>query len=192
MGCFVTSYLSRLHYGGYLNVLIPFVTSLAILFPISMHNLEKQLDELKGVGFVCLVFLSVQIILLLNDPLHSIPTLKDKIAIEKILNFAKSANGDIYLMGYNFVQKKIGLNSYPHYVLLNDLLISKVKCKEKVALEFESMLKLKKFKGILLDEDLNLEMISRYYRKSNIVFYHRVFNSKQSPLRKEILWVPKD
>ncbi|MFN3307282.1 MAG: ArnT family glycosyltransferase [Candidatus Kapaibacteriota bacterium] len=191
IGCFITSYLSRLHYGGYLNVLIPFVTSMSILFPVSMSSLSKMLGVGKNIGLICLVFVSVQIFSLLNNPTHSIPTLNDKNAVEKIFSFAKNSGGDIYLMGYNYVQKQFGLKSYPHYVLLNDMFISKVQYKDKVIQELESMLKAKKFKGILLDESLNLDLLDKYYQKTNISFYHRVFNSKQSPLRQEVLWVPK-
>lgn len=192
IGCFITSYLSRLHYGGYLNVLIPFVASMSVLFPISMSSLGKMLHAQKDVGLIILVFLSVQIFLLLNNPIHSVPTLKDKDAVERMFNFAKNAGGDVYLMGYNFVQKQFGLNSYPHYVLLNDIFISKAQCRIKVTQEFESMLRAKKFKGILLDENLKLDLLDKYYQKTNISFYLRVFNSKQSPLRKEVLWMPKN
>lgn len=94
-------------------------------------------------------------------------------------------------MGYNFVQRDFGLPSLPHYVLLNDLFISNVPQKQKLIKEFEIALKEKKFKTIILDDDLSLDLIDKYYRKTEKVFYHRVLNSKSSPYRREVVWVPK-
>ncbi|MGB9852044.1 MAG: ArnT family glycosyltransferase [Candidatus Kapaibacteriota bacterium] len=191
IGTMVSSYFSRLHYGGYLNVLIPFVFSISVFFPFALNELGKKEFLSRKVRFVLFVFVFFQFALLMYDPIYPIPKESDKKEIEQVLNFAKSFDGEVYLMGYNFAQSRLGLPSRPHYVLVNDLLISNVPQKQKFLEEFENALKRKKFKAIVLDDDLKLDMLEKYYKKTTIVFYHRVFNSKSSGYRKEVVWIPK-
>lgn len=190
-GCLLSAYVSRLHYGGYLNVIIPFVFPISVCFPVALWHFEKRFVELGKEVNIFNFLLLFQIFLLAYDPIFPIPREKDKLDVEQILKFAIDNGGETYLMGYNFVQNSFGLKSYPHYVLLNDLFISNVPQKNKLVQEFESSLRSKKFKAIILDEDLSLDYLDKYYVKTNTVFYHRVFNSKQSPYRKEVVWVPK-
>lgn len=192
LGSLLTSYSSRLHYGGFLNVLIPFVFSISITFPIALYKLEETLNgKNNSTSWLLLILALFQLTLLFYDPTYIVPSEKDRKDIEQILSYAKSMGGNVYLMGYNFIQKKYGLISYPHYVLLNDLFISKVPEREKILHQFENALKNRKFKAIVLDEDLNLQLLDKYYFKTDIVFYHRVLNSKQSPIRRERVWLPK-
>ncbi|MCX7909426.1 MAG: glycosyltransferase family 39 protein [Ignavibacteria bacterium] len=190
-GTLINAYFSRLHYGGYLNVIIPFASAISICFPIVLYKLltiTKQDELIEKIFYSLILF---QFMLLFYDPIFPIPREKDKKDVEQILTYAQKSSGEVYLMGYNFVQRGFGLKSRPHYVLLNDLFISKVPQKNALIQEFIANLKQKKFSAIILDEDLSLDFLDNYYYKSNIVFYHRVFNSKQSPFRKEIVWLPK-
>lgn len=190
-GTMISSYFLRLHYGGFLNVLIPFVFAISVFFPVALNEIQKKLILNENTRILLYMLVLVQFSLLVFDPVYPIPKENDKRDVEQVLSFAKSIDGEVYLMGYNFVQNYFGLPSHPHYVLLNDLFISNVPQKQKVVQEFESALQDKKFKAIILDEDLKLDYLEKYYTKTDKVFYHRVLNSKSSPIRKEVVLVPK-
>jgi len=192
IGCWASSYFSRLHYGGYLNVLIPFISSISLLFPIALSSFERELKNIEMGRIILHSSLFIQLLLLLYNPIFPVPNEKDRQDVERILSFAKNKGAEVYLMGYNYVQGYYGLKSYPHYVLVNDLLISKVAEKQAFVEEFKNSLKTKKFKYIILDSDLHLDFLANYYVKTDTVFFHRVFNSKNSPIRKEVVWVPKN
>ncbi|MEJ5286291.1 MAG: hypothetical protein CH6_2505 [Candidatus Kapaibacterium sp.] len=191
LGTMLSSYFTRLHYGGFLNVLMPLVFAISVFFPIVSNGLKNSNFPSNSIETVLVVLAFFQLILLIYDPIYPIPKDSDKKDVEQVFEFAKSVGGDVYLMGYNFVQRDFGLPSLPHYVLLNDLFISNVPQKQKLIKEFEIALKEKKFKTIILDDDLSLDLIDKYYRKTEKVFYHRVLNSKSSPYRREVVWVPK-
>lgn len=191
LGSLLTSYSSRLHYGGYLNVLIPFAFSISISLPIALHYFDKSFNSKIFLKVFLLILTFFQLVLLFYDPTYVIPTNKDKMEVENLLAFSKNIGKDVYLTGYNYVQKKYGLNSYPHYVLVNDLIISKVPQRENFLYQFETFLKEKKFNAIVLDEDLHLPFLEKYYNKTDTIFYHRVLNSKESPQRRERVWLPR-
>jgi hypothetical protein len=144
----------------------------------------------KNIQTILLTLVLVQFCLLIYDFRTPIPTQKDKGEIEYLLNNFKETQGDVYLMGYNFVQRYIGKRDFPHYVLVNDLLIANVKEKESFEREFIDSLKTHKFSAILLDDDLTLKHLDKYYYKTDKFFYHRVFNTK-NVFRKEVVWLPK-
>lgn len=189
IGTLFNSYFLRLHYGGYLNVLIPFVISISIVLPIIVFRFQQMFNS-KNIQTILLTLVLVQFCLLIYDFRTPIPTQKDKAEIEYLLNNFKETPGDVYLMGYNFVQRYIGKRDFPHYVLVNDLLIANVKEKESFEREFIDSLKTHKFSAILLDDDLTLKHLDKYYYKTDKFFYHRVFNTK-NVFRKEVVWLPK-
>lgn len=189
IGTLFNSYFLRLHYGGYLNVLIPFIVSLAIFLPIVAFRLQQMFNS-KNFETILLTLVLVQFSLLIYDFRTPIPTEKDRADIEYLLDNFKRVEGDVYLMGYNFVQRYIGKRDFPHYVLVNDLLITDVKEKKDFEMELINSLKTHRFSAILLDEDLVLKYLEEYYYKTNRVFYHRVFNTK-NVFRKEVVWLPK-
>ncbi|MCX7879284.1 MAG: hypothetical protein N2517_01325 [Ignavibacteria bacterium] len=189
-GTLINSYLLRLHYGGFLNVLIPFVTALSIVFPIAYSNIQEHFKS-KEFNFFLKLLVFSQFLLLVYDPFVPIPREEDKKNIQNILHFVKNFDGDVYLLCHNFIQRSVGKTSYPHYVLVNDILISNSSIKEKFREEFVGALRGHKFKALLLDKDLKLDELAKYYYPSEKKFYHRVFNSRNSPIREEILWLPK-
>lgn len=189
-GTVFSSYLLRLHYGGYLNVLIPLVISVSIVFPIISFKFQQNLNNKSG-DLLFGTLLLLQFALLIYDFRTPIPTEKDRKDIEYLLSSFSKVDGEVYLMGYNYIQRYIGKKSFPHYVLVNDLLTSNSKEKENFKDELINALKSKKFSAIVLDNDLSLDYLDEYYYKSEKFFFHRVFNTKENSVRKEVVWLPK-
>ncbi len=190
LGTVFCSYLLRLHYGGYLNVLIPMVIAISLVFPIISFKFQQSLNSKSG-NLLIGSLLLLQFVLLIYDFRTPIPTERDRRDIEYLLSSFSNVDGEVYFMGYNYVQRYIGKKSYPHYVLINDLLITNLKEKENFKSEFINALKTKKFSAIILDNGLSLDYLDEYYYKSESFFNHRVFNTKENSIRKEVVWLPK-
>lgn len=189
-GSLVNSFVLRLHYGGYYNVFIPMVISIAIILPLALFNLQQN-NPAKLVNRIIYLGLIIQLTVLIFKPDRAIPKSNDLKTGWEFINILKNFDGEVFIPGHCFISRYAGKKSYTHYVLLNDLFISNLQEKNELFREWEKALKEAKFQAIILDKQMNLPLVEEYYEyKSNITneAFFSTPTGRTNPVR---LYLPK-
>jgi len=93
---FMASYLSRLHRGGWDNVLMPVYAGIAIYFGIGMAQLLKALGGKDNFRIVLIIALALQFMSLFYWPQQQIPSTRDRQQGEKLMQLISSFKGEVY------------------------------------------------------------------------------------------------
>lgn len=106
-GCFLASFLGRLHQGGHENALLPLYALLAILMPLALARLTRGEasvlfpSPLRAVVLHGLVL--AQLVIQLNDPSDSIPSTADRRAGDHLVAFLRGIDGEVMVMNQRHV-----------------------------------------------------------------------------------------
>lgn len=125
-GPLVTSWLSRLHGGGYRNVLIPAFAVVSILFGLGLHasrTFFEDLDELRRKLLACLVSLLciLQLFHLRYDIPRQVPTEGDRRAGDALVARLERVDGDVLMMWHGYLPVLAGSESYSLGMSLSDV-----------------------------------------------------------------------
>ena len=174
LGLFITSWLSRLHYGGYSNVLIPAYLLIIMLGTAGLKdivtNFTKENQKSILVTLVSLAFL-FQFTTLIYSPRNQIPTQKDLAAGKQLIYKIKSFRGDVYVPGNVYMERLAGKKVYTHGLLIWDLMQSNTKYSEQIKREFDEALKHHKFDAIIDYTQMNYPLINKYYKFKEPAFF---------------------
>ncbi|NQU45373.1 hypothetical protein HQ520_18995 [bacterium] len=121
------AWMSRLHSGGYNNVLIPAYAVLSLLFGLALHEvLSISKDRPKAEGdFLRLAVFGIclfQFVLLVYNPLEALPTAADRAAGEAFLDELARLEGEVLIFHPAFLPTRVGKNSYGQTMAVNDVL----------------------------------------------------------------------
>jgi len=94
---FLASYLSRLHTGGYDNVLMPVYAAIAIYFGIGLAFSWKAVAGAATVQAVLILAVALQFVALTYSPQQQIPSLLDRQQGERLQQLIASFPGEVYL-----------------------------------------------------------------------------------------------
>ena len=199
MGFLGGAYLSRLHVGGWLNVLIPAYAAIAILFGLGVQILGDYLkNENRSFKKMILLILYIVCILqfpiLMYNPLSQIPTKEDRKAGESLIQIMKNREGDIFAPYHSYLPELAGKKSYMHVHSLFDISHGD---RSQVGQEFienlTGAIKSRKFKAIFLDAPRITQNFDKYYRLEKKLFdkndvFWPVTGMKTRP---EFIFVPR-
>lgn len=93
-GFAITSYASRLHSGGWLNVLVPVVALVSLVFALGLAELATRRAALAA------GLLLAQLVLLLYDPRPLVPTDADEAGAARFLDVVSGYEGDVWVPDY--------------------------------------------------------------------------------------------
>jgi hypothetical protein len=125
-GMLGVAWSSRLHLGGYDNVLLPAYAILALLFALGIHeglqviqrsSLPWRHAAMPGLLALCLL----QYGWLFYDPFEQVPTRADAAAGEELLQRIRQIDGEVYLPFHGFLGTLAGKRSYAHINCLGDI-----------------------------------------------------------------------
>lgn len=206
IGALAGSWISRLHAGGYSNVLIPAYAVLSILFGLGMKAFLDMTNEAFGrqtktkrANALVTLFLFLcagQFIFLSYKPSPLIPTRNDLRAGDELLNLIKGAKGNVFIPCHSYLPALVGKSAFAHSVAIHDILRSgDVKAKAMLLNDMDEALKNHKFDMIILDtvQLFHMKEIFNYYQKMGRVHFHGnaflpVTGVKTVP---EYIYVPK-
>lgn len=104
-GFIASAWLSRLHSGGYVNVLLPAYAALALVAGLapgrSWPRPERGARWLLRPGLTCAV--TVQLALLLYDPASAIPTAADRQANARLASRLARIDGEVLVVGQSYL-----------------------------------------------------------------------------------------
>ena len=207
IGMFAGSYFSRLHYGGFLNVIIPAYTILSILTGLSYKKIKdlieiQQSSEVQNLKYnYFLIFLNLtivaQFLAVVYDPGLQLPSEKDYISGNKFIQAVKTQNGHVLIPGNTHTYYKLaGKKNFAHIELINDLYEHNEQYGQKVMNEFKEHLETHHFSAIFANKLFreHFPFFKNYYEfKGELFNDESSFKTKTGHItRPEWLYVPKN
>lgn len=153
------AWASRLHTGGYANVLIPAYACISILFGLAAHELSESirnssLGRRKVLELCFYILCIVQFASLAYNPIDQIPTTADLKAGIDFVNKVARIQGDVFIPHHPYLSARTGKGNHLHIMALHDVISGD---ESPVMTELDSgvrqMLKEKRFGAIILDSD---------------------------------------
>ena len=179
------AWISRLHSGGYHNVLLPAYAAIAIAFGPAYHQFSAMVrrkcengKSLMGV-FIQLACL-IQFVNLLYNPLHLIPTRTDREFGNSFLYVLRQVDGEVFVPSRGFIPSLAGKATYAHECALHDIMRGAPgSIIEDLQAEIAAAIREQRFAAIILDapwpvehEDVDLTdyytEYSLYYRDGRV------------------------
>jgi 4-amino-4-deoxy-L-arabinose transferase-like glycosyltransferase len=201
-GLFMTSFLTRIHRGGYDNVLMPVYAAVAIGFGIGLNKFIKRylvenndLHErdpfigrwIKFRVYGVLAFCVVQFIMLWYNPAGQIPTGEDKKAGDLLIDVMKKIPGEVYLPYHGYLPILAGKSTYAHAMAIGDIVGSQSdSLREDILRQVRDAIRTRTFRAIILDQPTFTEDIMKNYAYRGPIFhdqnvFYPVTGSKMRP-----------
>jgi hypothetical protein len=157
--------LSRMHSGGYINVLIPAYAALAIGFGLGLGAIMSKFGDehsRDGVSIRSKVLSLVQITVLLgcliqyrmlvSDPREQIPTEDDVRAGETLVQRIREINGEVYIPYHGYLAEMAGKAPIAQGMALEDVFRSQNEAiRDDLKAEIRRAMENKRFAAIILD-----------------------------------------
>jgi 4-amino-4-deoxy-L-arabinose transferase-like glycosyltransferase len=156
-GSILASWLSRLHYGGWLNVLIPIYLILCLMAPIGLSYVFDKIKNSESNVFIKRIFLIgmiFQFIILIYSPFLMIPTKEDVNAGWELVGKLKNTKGDVYIGGNIYYARLAEKKVFTHFLLIMDLMQSSTKFNKSIEQDLLSALQTHKFDMIVTYSDM--------------------------------------
>ena len=127
LGLLGVSLGSRLHFGGYVNVLMPVYAGCAIGFGLGGQHIMGALEGLerekrRRIASWVLVLSVVQFVSLAYKPWDHLPSKKDREAGERLVSLIAGVKGDVFCPGNGYLAVQAGKRSSVHQMAAQDLL----------------------------------------------------------------------
>ncbi len=181
-GMFAGSYFSRLHYGGFLNVIIPAYTILAIVTGLSYNQIminatnDFQSDKLTlnfNIRTIVNLMIIAQFLAVVYDPGLQLPSENDYQAGKSFIEQVKHQKNDVLIPGNTYTYYQLaGKKNYAHIELINDLYEHNDIYGKKVMKDFKNKIANHNF-SIIYANKLFIEHFSffkNYYEEKGLIF----------------------
>lgn len=166
------AWASRLHDGGWFNVLMPGFAALAILFGLGIDAVLRVIDARAGAlrsRLVGIVFLGIalQFIRTAYNPFQEIPSRADRLTGDRIVETLARAPGDVFVPDHPYLAERAGKRGTAHRAALADILrIEDARAKEldsQLSEEFRS----RHFVAALIDNSHSLPMLGDDFERAD-------------------------
>jgi hypothetical protein len=176
LGALISSWLGRLHQGGWQNVLMPTFAMLAILAGLGIDTARRLLERTSGAlsprlnGLICVVLL-FQFACVAYDPRRLVPTAEDKAAGLKFVETLRKHPGEIWLPAHGYLLSLAGKKTHAQEMALNDI----VACDsgipgEVLRKEVQRAIERRQFSAIIPSTDFYKPEIAKSYKKQMDLF----------------------
>lgn len=127
VGMLGTAWSSRLHSGGFHNVLLPAIAWLSLAFGVGLHAAWTAIGELseerrQGVTRFLLAAAIAQFIGHIYDPRYVIPKPRDAAAGQRLVEVLRTIPGDVFIPAHGYLAVMAGKRSFAHQMALDDVL----------------------------------------------------------------------
>lgn len=206
--------LSRMHTGGYNNVLFPAYAIISILFGLGISLIYEFIQatpinkkKLVEIGFY--IACIIQFISLRYDFIAQIPTQEDLLGGKMFINFMKKTKGEILVPSHSYLPTLAGKKSHAHDFAIHDILRGRGQVRDKLFNEIKLAIKEKRFSTIILDSQSWLTWL-RWFQddmEKHYILKERIFNDSVTqsdpdsedwfnpvtgmPTRPDYIYVPK-
>ncbi len=201
-GMLAGAWFSRLHYGGYDNVLIPAYAAMSILFGLgagaALALVQKMHAGMPRRGIaetgICLVCIA-QFLLLRYNPLRQIPSREDLEAGRDLVSAMAQIRGDVLLAQHGYLPALAGKKCFAHQMAIFDIVKAKPSpTAARLVAEIRQAIRQRRFAAIILDGPYVLqEEVDNCYSPERPVFQSRTvfWTVAGMRTRPEVIFVPK-
>jgi hypothetical protein len=173
VGMLGATWLSRMHSGGWNNVLFPAYAAFAIFLGLGLHTLKSWRNSATWQALLKIVCIS-QFALLFYNPFIQIPTKADVEAGKMFIRTMKRIEGEILSPSSGYLLALAGKNTYAQRMALDDVLRGKdEKIKNTLKTEISQAILHKQFGAIILDSQWLwfMDEITQEYEPAGYIFY---------------------
>jgi hypothetical protein len=191
-GLFGASWASRMHVGGYDNVLLPGLLALSIYGAVGWAALEERWGGFRGEGRVgspgggaeapglragLALLALVQFGMLAYDPRAQVPSAADEAAGRELVDRLERIEGPVFIPGHGYLAVMAGHESYAHEMAIRD--VSKgteISSGETAHVQLDLRRQLRDavrtgiFDAVVLDGDSSFGWIREHYPESEPLF----------------------
>lgn len=188
LGMLTYSFFSRMHWGGYDNVLIPAYAVFALSVPAAYYYLKNSGRNLV----LPTILIIAQLLFLIYKPMEYIPVADDLKSGKEIVERIKSIEGEVYIPSHPYLLKMAGKIDHAHSMAVLDVMSLGNIVSEKLAREIDSLVSSKHYSAIITDNHWVINNLEEYYyyggdvSKGNSFF--TVCGLKSRP---EKIWFPR-
>lgn len=121
------AWFSRLHQGGYSNVLMPAYAALALLFGIAAARIPRSATlsprfAPKTMSAILVALCLLQFASLSYNPSWMVPSAKERAASESLISAMKHCEGEVFAPSHGYTPTLAGKQTYAHTVAIWDIL----------------------------------------------------------------------
>lgn len=202
------AFFSRLHSGGYNNVLFPAYAVISILFGLGVNTLFKFVrgapyNRRKLTEIYLYLACLIQFACLIYNPFDFIPAQKDLDAGRKLINTITQMKGDIFIPYHPYLATLAGKGGSAQAMAMSDVLRGDAgHAKENLITEIRQAIRDEKFSTIILDSswiddfsqyDWFRKDLEKYYTKRGEVFDNEglFWPTTGMRTRPEFIYIPK-
>ena len=198
IGMLGASWGSRVHAGGFSNVLMPAYTAIAVLFGLGVHRALDMTRSASGTKRLLhcyvLVACSLQFLVLLYNPAAQIPTKQDAEGGRDLVDFIHRVPGDVFVPYHSRLPALAGKPTYAHAMAINDVLRGDAApARDRLLRELSEAIRARRFDAIILDEPWFMAEIEEYYVRAQAVFPGEAefWTVTGMPTRPQFVYVPR-
>jgi 4-amino-4-deoxy-L-arabinose transferase-like glycosyltransferase len=158
-----SAWLSRLHEGGYINVLIPAFAMIAVLFGLGVHRLAAQ--QPAGRRMLIYGLCIVQFAVLIYSPADHIPTRADRAAGEHLVEAVAEIDGEVWMVHRGYIASLAGKESiYAHRMGIEDVMRGdEGEIRDMLAADIQQAIAEQRFDAIIFDGSRDDFILVDYY-----------------------------
>lgn len=119
---FMASYLSRIHSGGYNNVLMPVYAGIAVYFGIGLALSLKEMGKDENIKTVVVLATALQFVNLFYSPRQQIPSPMDRRQGEKLQQLISSFKGEVYVSDHPWYSGNLNKPSQAQDMAVRDVI----------------------------------------------------------------------
>ena len=153
------AFVSRLHVGGYDNVVMPAHATIALLFGVGIHHALRMIETARPEqrqrmsGYVYAICL-LQFAVLLYNPLSRLPTAADESAGRALVETVARQPGEVLVSHHGFLSAAAGKRTHAHEMAVTDVLRGGESGRVRAAAltaDIDNALRAGRFSAILVD-----------------------------------------
>jgi hypothetical protein len=197
IGTLGTSMFSRVHSGGYLNVLMPAYAGLAILFGLGVAALlsENRVKRRPWLPLVVFGLCLVQLGMLRYDVSRQIPSERDRRAGERVVEIIRGFDGEVLVPYHGYLPELAGKSGSGQWMAIADVLRGdEGRLEEALETEIRDAIITRRFDAIIVDrDDWYAQELATAYELSEDLFDDRgTFMTRTGDrMRPEKVFVPR-
>jgi hypothetical protein len=193
-GGLLAALLSRLHSGGYLNVLMPAHAAVAVLAGLGLATLLQRAAGRPRRQLALYALFVVQVAWLVADPRPRVPTAADRRAGEALLATLRSFDGDVLVLYHGYLPGRVGLPTSAQFMALHDVLRGEdAALRARLEDEIRRALSGGRYDAVVVDDERFDDALRAGYRDAGPLFDADAFYPVSGlRTRPERLWVARD
>jgi len=201
-GMLAGAWFSRVHYGGYDNVLIPAHAAMSILFGLgagaAIAFVQKMYAGMprRGIAETGIYLLCIaQFLLLAYNPLRQVPSREDLEAGRSLVSTMAQIRGDVLLSQHGFLPALAGKPCFAHQMAIFDIVKAKPSpTAARLVADIRQAIRQRRYAAIILDGPYVFqEEVDSCYAPDRTVFPSRTafWTVAGMRTRPEVIFVPR-